>query len=214
MTEQVATAGETTAPDVLRLEADLPEPLTPLFDPDPEALSRLRDSLVGTAADAGILDIAYRTLDTPVGSLLLAATAEGVIRVAFDNEDHDLVLVSLAQQVSPRIMLAPGRLDCAARQIDGVLRRRENGFRASVGPAAVHRVPPRRAGPPAGDRLRPHRELCPGRGRHRQPAGGPGGRLRMRHQSAATVRAVPSGGAFGRHRSAAIGAARRPSGCC
>ena len=63
--------------------------LAPLYDTDPATLSRLRDSLVGAAADAGLLDIAYRTLDTPVGSLLLASTEQGLVRVAFDREDHD-----------------------------------------------------------------------------------------------------------------------------
>jgi len=93
------------------------DPLAPLYDTDPEALSRLRDSLVTAASGAGILDVAYRMLDTPVGPLLLAATEQGVVRVAFDREDHDLVLVALAEKVSPRIMLSPGRLDPAARQL-------------------------------------------------------------------------------------------------
>jgi methylated-DNA-[protein]-cysteine S-methyltransferase len=91
--------------------------LAPLYDTDPATLSRLRDSLVGAAADAGLLDIAYRTLDTPIGSLLLAGTEQGLVRVAFEREDHDLVLVALAQSVSPRILLAPSRLDGVARQL-------------------------------------------------------------------------------------------------
>jgi len=91
--------------------------LAPLYETDPATLSRLRDSLVGAAADAGLLDIAYRTLDTPIGSLLLASTEQGLVRVAFDREDHDLVLVALAQSVSPRILLSPARLDGVARQL-------------------------------------------------------------------------------------------------
>jgi DNA-directed RNA polymerase specialized sigma24 family protein len=34
------------------------------------------------AAAAGILDVAHRTVDTPVGELLLAATGVGLVRVA------------------------------------------------------------------------------------------------------------------------------------
>lgn len=98
-------------------ETDTAALLARLYDPDPAALSRLRDTLVGDAAAAGLLDVAYRTLDSPVGTLLLAATEQGLVRVAFDIEDHDLVLVDLAAKVSPRIMLSPGRLDSVARQL-------------------------------------------------------------------------------------------------
>ena len=98
-------------------ETDTAALLARLYDPDPAALSRLRDSLVGDAAAAGLLDVAYRTLDTPVGTLLLAATEQGLVRVAFDIEDHDQVLVSLAEKISPRILLSPGRLDATARQL-------------------------------------------------------------------------------------------------
>jgi methylated-DNA-[protein]-cysteine S-methyltransferase len=98
-------------------ETDTAALLARLYDPDPAALSRLRDTLVGDAAAAGLLDVAYRTLDSPVGTLLLAATEQGLVRVAFDIEDHDLVLVDLAAKVSPRIMLSPGRLDPVARQL-------------------------------------------------------------------------------------------------
>ena len=125
-------------------ETDTAALLARLYDPDPAALSRLRDTLVGDAAAAGLVDVAYRTLDTPVGTLLLAATEQGLVRVAFDIEDHDQVLVSLAEKISPRILLAPGRLDATARQLseyfDGERRtfelpldfRLSSGFRRSV----------------------------------------------------------------------------------
>jgi methylated-DNA-[protein]-cysteine S-methyltransferase len=50
--------------------------------------------------------------------LLLAATPAGLVRVAYASEDHDAVLASLAEKVSPRILRAPARLDGAAREID------------------------------------------------------------------------------------------------
>ncbi len=81
-------------------------------------LSALHDALAVSAAAEGLLDVAYRTLDTPVGTLLLAATDGGLIRVAYRIEDHDKVLENLAKRLSPRILYAPGRLDVAARQID------------------------------------------------------------------------------------------------
>lgn len=85
---------------------------------DGEALERLRGRLADDADDAGLLDVAYRTVDTPVGRLLVAATERGVVRVAYPVEDHDTVLHTLADQVSPRVMRAPARLDAVVREID------------------------------------------------------------------------------------------------
>lgn len=81
-------------------------------------LTRLRAGLAARADDAGLLDIAYRVVDSPLGALLLAATEQGVLRVAFASEGHDAVLVDLADRVSPRVLEAPRRLDEAARELD------------------------------------------------------------------------------------------------
>ncbi|MDQ6783207.1 MAG: methylated-DNA--[protein]-cysteine S-methyltransferase [Actinomycetota bacterium] len=85
---------------------------------DEDAQSRLHFRLVAAAADEGILDVAYRSVDTPVGTLLVAATPMGLVRVAYACEDHDKVLGQLAARISPRILRASDRLDSAARQID------------------------------------------------------------------------------------------------
>jgi len=83
-----------------------------------EVPMRLRARLVADAEREGILDIAYRTVDTPVGSLLLAATPAGLVRVAYDSAGHEDALATLAARVSPRILQAPARLDPVARQLD------------------------------------------------------------------------------------------------
>lgn len=86
-----------------------------------EHLERLHAGLVERAHQADLLDIAYRTIDSPLGPLLLAATEEGVVRVAFDLEDHETVLADLAARISPRVLRAPARLDAAARGIGDYL---------------------------------------------------------------------------------------------
>ena len=91
-------------------------------------LAALHGRLERDAGAAGVLDVAYRTLDTPVGTLLLAATEDGLVRVAFASEGHDLVLESLAERVSPRILRAPGRLDEAAREVDEYFAGRRRRF--------------------------------------------------------------------------------------
>jgi methylated-DNA-[protein]-cysteine S-methyltransferase len=85
---------------------------------DPDTLAQLHRRLEEAAEREGLLDIAYRTMDSPVGTLLLAATPRGLIRVAFEIEDHDLVLEILAGWVSPRVLLAPRRLDAAAWELE------------------------------------------------------------------------------------------------
>lgn len=85
---------------------------------DPAHLEKLHEVLVRSANREGVLDISYRTLSTPVGILLLAATSRGIVRVAFEGEDHDAVLAELAERISPRILKAPVRVDTAAQQLD------------------------------------------------------------------------------------------------
>ncbi|MEU7787344.1 MULTISPECIES: methylated-DNA--[protein]-cysteine S-methyltransferase [unclassified Amycolatopsis] len=83
------------------------------LDPNP-----MHERLAAAADREGLLDVAYRTLDTPVGSLLLAATKQGLVKVAFDRQDHDAVLAELAALISPRILRAPARLDPVVHQLD------------------------------------------------------------------------------------------------
>ncbi|MEZ0447483.1 methylated-DNA--[protein]-cysteine S-methyltransferase [Cellulomonas sp. ICMP 17802] len=85
---------------------------------DETDLARLRRDLAARAASQGLLDVAFRTVDSPVGSLLLARTPQGLVRVAFAVQDHDAVLQGLAQTVSPRVLEAPGQLDDVARELD------------------------------------------------------------------------------------------------
>ena len=85
---------------------------------DEDTMARLRARLGEAAARDGLLDVAYREVATPVGSLLLAATEQGLVRVAYENQDHDRVLATLAELVSPRVLRAPARLDPVARQLE------------------------------------------------------------------------------------------------
>ncbi len=95
---------------------------------DPDTAARLHRRLELAARAAGLLDIAYRTVDSPVGTLLLATTELGMVRVAFDREGIDVVLDELAREVSPRILRAPARLDSAATELDEYFAHRRRSF--------------------------------------------------------------------------------------
>jgi methylated-DNA-[protein]-cysteine S-methyltransferase len=86
------------------------------------------ETIVAAAQAEGLLDVAYRTIDTPVGSLLLAATDLGLVRVAYSVEGHDAVLQALSDQISPRILLAPSRLDESVRELDEYFEGRRRTF--------------------------------------------------------------------------------------
>ncbi|TME30410.1 MAG: methylated-DNA--[protein]-cysteine S-methyltransferase [Chloroflexi bacterium] len=115
----------------------------------PDHLRQLRDRVAAKAQTEGILDVAYRIVDSPVGTLLLAATDLGLVRVAYASEDHDRVLQSLSDRISPRILNAPARLDTTARELEEYFAGRRHafdvpldwrlssGFRSTV----LHRLP-------------------------------------------------------------------------
>lgn len=104
------------------------------FDADGE----LRRRLATLAERKGVLDLAYRTVDSPFGPLLLAATPKGLVRVAFGREDHDAVLSSLASDVSPRMLRTPRRLDEASRQLEEYFARKRRTFTVPIDLQLAH----------------------------------------------------------------------------
>jgi methylated-DNA-[protein]-cysteine S-methyltransferase len=85
--------------------------------------------LAAPAAGADLLDVAYATLDSPVGSLLLAATPRGLVRLAYvDDETAEAVLADVARRVSPRVLAAPRRLDAPRRELDEYFAGRRDRF--------------------------------------------------------------------------------------
>ena len=98
------------------------------YDAPDSRLEHLLGRLVASADERGDIDVGYRTIDGPVGPLLLAATPTGLVRVAFASEGEDAVLQDLADRVSPRVLPLPGRLDTAARELDEYFAGRRRHF--------------------------------------------------------------------------------------
>jgi methylated-DNA-[protein]-cysteine S-methyltransferase len=109
-------------------EHDMARELAQSTDATAADLDALHARLATAAQHEGILDIAYRLVDSPVGTLLIAATELGLVRVAYASEGHDAVLQGLADRISPRILLAPARLDTAARQLDEYFAAKRHDF--------------------------------------------------------------------------------------
>lgn len=102
--------------------------LSQAFSVDGDDVRRLRSRLADAAQSDGILDVGYRTVDSPVGTLLLAATGVGLVRVAYASENHDAVLQTLADRISPRVLEAPKRLDVIAHELEQYFAGRRRTF--------------------------------------------------------------------------------------
>lgn len=91
------------------------------------------------AAEAGLLDVAYATFDSPVGTLLLAATERGLVRVAYlDEGEQETVLEQLARRLSPRILAAPRRLEGPRRELEQYFAGRRRRFELRLDWSLTH----------------------------------------------------------------------------
>jgi methylated-DNA-[protein]-cysteine S-methyltransferase len=88
--------------------------------------------LTARVAAEGLADVSYATADSPFGTLLLAATRRGLVRVAFPEEDVDTVLERLALRISPRIVETPAPLDLARRELDEYFTGRRHEFELAL----------------------------------------------------------------------------------
>jgi methylated-DNA-[protein]-cysteine S-methyltransferase len=74
---------------------------------------RFRDA----AASENLLDVAYDFVDSPVGSLLVAATERGLCRISYDA-DPEQELERLARAFGVRVLRSPKPIDTARRELD------------------------------------------------------------------------------------------------
>jgi methylated-DNA-[protein]-cysteine S-methyltransferase len=86
----------------------------PTVDPGDAAAAAAR------FAAAARPDVAYAVLDSPVGALLAACTARGLVTLSYQDDagGPDPILQRLCERVSPRILEAPARLDPLRRELE------------------------------------------------------------------------------------------------
>jgi methylated-DNA-[protein]-cysteine S-methyltransferase len=88
-----------------------------------------------TAAE-GLIDVAYAAVDSPLGTLMVAATPRGLVRLSYGAEQE--VLGELAARLSPRILEAPARLDEVRRELDDYFAGRRSEFELPIDWSLAH----------------------------------------------------------------------------
>ena len=93
-----------------------------------------KDALLARAESEGLVDVAYGTVDSPFGEMLVVGTERGILRVAFPHRkgtgtrEWEALLDEIADVVSPRVLEAPERLDDVRRQLDDYFEGRRREF--------------------------------------------------------------------------------------
>jgi methylated-DNA-[protein]-cysteine S-methyltransferase len=81
------------------------------------------------AAGDGLVDVAYTTIDSPVGTVLVAATHRGLVRIAFGASlDAGGVIEELSDLISPRVLEVPSFFDGVRRELDEYFEGRRTSF--------------------------------------------------------------------------------------
>ena len=84
------------------------------------------------AAREGLVDLAYATVPSPLGELVLAASPRGLVTVAYEDGRLDDILDRLATRVSPRLLELPARLEETRRELDQYFAGRRSSFELPV----------------------------------------------------------------------------------
>jgi methylated-DNA-[protein]-cysteine S-methyltransferase len=91
-------------------------------------LDDLKARLRRRAERDGLLDVAYATLDSPLGPLTVLVTPAGLLRVRYQDEPLEATLQETADRISPRVLEAPERTDEVRRELDEYFEGRRRTF--------------------------------------------------------------------------------------
>lgn len=97
-----------------------------------DAAAALARRFAERAASGGEAEVAYGTVDTPLGTALVAQTRKGVVSVGLPNRSLDEFALQLAERVSPRVVEAPAALDDARRELDEYFSGRRREFELAL----------------------------------------------------------------------------------
>jgi methylated-DNA-[protein]-cysteine S-methyltransferase len=85
--------------------------------------------VIDRAADSGLVDVAYTSVESPVGSIMLASTRRGLVRISFATPlDLDGFASELAAAISPRVVECTSWFDAIRRELDEYFEGRRTRF--------------------------------------------------------------------------------------
>lgn len=90
------------------------------------------DAVADRADRDGLVDVAYGQADSPFGPLTVATTDAGLALLAYPELSLDGILERLAQEISPRVLAVPRRVDPIRRELDEYFEGRRREFATPV----------------------------------------------------------------------------------
>jgi methylated-DNA-[protein]-cysteine S-methyltransferase len=106
-----------------------------MSDPDGRQgydMDRVGEGLLARAEREGLVDVAYATVDSPFGELLVATTDRGVVKLSLPSYAAEEALEEIAAGISPRVLESPRRLDPVRRELDSYFEGRLKRFTTPV----------------------------------------------------------------------------------
>ena len=88
------------------------------------------------AAEEGLIDVSVGIADCPIGELLIAATSQGICRIAFDP-DPERQLHELSASHGARVLAASDPLEALVAQLDEYFRGGRENFELDLDLSAV-----------------------------------------------------------------------------
>ena len=92
--------------------------LKELVRPDSDDRSRrLAERFTDRAVEKGLGDVTYGFAESPFGELLVALTAQGVVKLDYPDRDFDEELEMIAARLSPRVLFSPKATNSVRREL-------------------------------------------------------------------------------------------------
>jgi methylated-DNA-[protein]-cysteine S-methyltransferase len=100
-------------------------------------LDRAVQGVLARAEREGLIDVAYASIDSPFGRLLVARTDRGVVRLKLPTSrglkiSDEQALEELAGYISPRMIESPSRLDEERRELEEYFEGKRDHFDVPV----------------------------------------------------------------------------------